>query len=640
MCLHCIFQYILMLPPRFGLFIFSLMFWLPSFCGTPSSVDSVNEASFKLKVSNPTKAFLQLLQAADDSRKMGYPKGEATSLLYQGGILVQNGFERKALAVFYNALEISKHLPDTLLTARILRQIGLTEFQARNFALADSVLHNALRLYLAVNNQEELVNIYNTLGSLYTEEKQFAKAETYLLKALDLANTLLYNYGIKKSLQNLGIYYASQSQFDKAGAALRGAMQYNLRQNDSYGLAQTYLSLASVAYRQQNFATTDSMLVAGERWARAVGAQQLLLEVFKLQVKAAEAQQRNIVASSKKDSIIHYQQAIREQENSYIEAFTQLIKSQEEASKIVAQEAKIAKQSNQNKQLWLAIISLLFLVALAIGMVYYKNYRKEFKVNKIQAELNEKLERSVEQTTHLYAQLQIANQQLTKDNILNKKLLSIISHDLRHPLVNTKSVLDLINLNLVSETEQQELLEQLEGQYVTTLSLIDNLLYWIRNQMAGEEIAKVNFVLNDLVQEVLEAHKVAAAQKTVLLINQVSVQIQVTADYEMMKIVLRNLVSNAIKFTPKHGTVLLSADIEGNQAIIKVIDTGVGMSSTVLAKIEDKQYYSGKGTANEKGSGFGLILVRDLLEKHQGDLRIQSSPGRGSTFIISLPVLA
>jgi two-component system, sensor histidine kinase and response regulator len=639
MCLHCIFQYILMLPPRFGLFIFSLMFWLPSFCGTPSSIDSVNEASFKLKVSNPTKAFLQLLQTEAQSKKIGYIKGEAVSLLYQGGILVQNGFERKALAVFYNALEVSKQKSEPLLTARILRQIGITEFQLKNFILADSVLHSALKLYILVNNQEELVNIYNTLGALYTEEKLFDKAETNLLQALDLANTLGYNYGIKKSLQNLGTYYASKDDFEKAAAALRGALQYNLRQSDFYGTAQTYLSLASVSQKKKEFKLADNALVLGEKYARKVGAQQLLLEIFKKRAMLATEQGERMLASNIKDSVIYYQQAIREQENSYIESFTQIIKSQEEATKLVAQQAEIAKKGDQNKQLWLAIISILFFVTLAFGAVYYKNYQKEFQVNKLQAEMNEKLERSVQQTSNLYAQLQAANQQLTKDNILNKKLLSIISHDLRHPLVNTKSVLDLINLNLVNETEQQELLEQLEGQYVTTLSLIDNLLYWIRNQMAGEEIAKVNFVLNDLVQEVLEAHKVAAAQKTVLLINQVSVQIQVTADYEMMKIVLRNLVSNAIKFTPKHGTVLLSADIEGNQAIIKVIDTGVGMSSTVLAKIEDKQYYSGKGTANEKGSGFGLILVRDLLEKHQGDLRIQSSPGRGSTFIISLPVL-
>lgn len=618
--------------------IFSLLF-VHGICSTKNTIDSINEASFKLKVSNPTKAFLQLLQTEADSRAIGYIRGEAVSLLYQGGILVQNGFERKALAVFYNALEVSKKSKEDLLIARILRQIGITEFQLKNFVLADSVLQNAFRLYVKENNQEELVNIYNTLGTLYIEEKLFDKAEFNLLKALDLANTLGYNYGIKKSLQNVGLYHAAKYEFKKAAAALRGALQYNIRSNDYYGIAQTYLSLGSIAISQKVYAEADSFLVVAEGNARAVGAQKLLLDIFKQKASLATALSKNSLASSIKDSIILYQQDIREQENSYIEAFTQLIKSQDEASKLVAERAEVDRKSSQSKQFWLAIITILFFVALAFGSVFYWNYRREYRLNKLNVEMNEKLERSVEQSKNLFDQLQAANQQLTKDNILNKKLLSIISHDLRHPLVNTKSVLDLINLNLVSEDEQRDLLEQLEGQYVTTLSLLDNLLYWIRNQMAGEDIAKVKFVLNDLVQEVLEAHKVAAAQKAVLLINQVSSQIHLMADYEMMKIVLRNLVSNAIKFTPKHGTVLLSADVEAGQVIIKVIDTGVGMSSAVLSKIEEKQYYSGKGTANEKGSGFGLILVRDLLEKHQGDLRIQSSPGRGSTFIISLPVL-
>jgi signal transduction histidine kinase len=106
----------------------------------------------------------------------------------------------------------------------------------------------------------------------------------------------------------------------------------------------------------------------------------------------------------------------------------------------------------------------------------------------------------------------------------------------------------------------------------------------------------------------------------------------------MLKIIFRNLISNAIKFTPSEGEIQLSSYQDEEFAYIIVKDSGIGMSKSALEKVNAKQYYSSKGTSNEKGSGFGLILCRDLIKRHNGELMIESEPGRGSTFVVKLPI--
>jgi signal transduction histidine kinase len=220
---------------------------------------------------------------------------------------------------------------------------------------------------------------------------------------------------------------------------------------------------------------------------------------------------------------------------------------------------------------------------------------------------------------------------------MKDKLLSIISHDLRHPLVNTKSILELISLKLVSPKETEELLEQLESQYVRSISLLDNLLFWIKSQMQGKDMELNKLNMRSLVNNLIDEQRLPIQTKEIEVQNNVQSDSELVGDREMMKIVFRNLISNAIKFTPSQGTIQLSSYADDNFLYMIIKDSGIGMNKDTLQKVNARQYYSSKGTSNEKGSGFGLILCRDLIQKHQGELMIESEPGRGSTFVIKFP---
>ena len=126
-------------------------------------------------------------------------------------------------------------------------------------------------------------------------------------------------------------------------------------------------------------------------------------------------------------------------------------------------------------------------------------------------------------------------------------------------------------------------------------------------------------------------------RKHINFINLVNPQIHIHADKEMIRIVLRNLISNAMKFTPEKGMIEIKTEQTETETTILVEDTGIGMSDETIQKVNAKQYYTTAGTSMEKGSGFGLMLCSDLINRHDGSLTIESMPGKGSRFVIKLP---
>jgi signal transduction histidine kinase len=241
------------------------------------------------------------------------------------------------------------------------------------------------------------------------------------------------------------------------------------------------------------------------------------------------------------------------------------------------------------------------------------------------------------------SELGILNEEISEQNILleidNKtkdKLLSIISHDLRNPLVNTKGILNLINQDMVPADDAKILLLQLETQYMSTTSLLDNLLFWLKGQMLGKDLEKIKFPIFGIVKGLVEEHNLLMKRKSINFNNMIDADLLVCADKEMIRIVLRNLISNAIKFTPQDGTIYVIGKHFNEETKIIIQDSGIGMTKETLEKVLAKQYYTTAGTALEKGSGFGLMLCSDLIKRQGSKLSIKSELDKGSVFTITL----
>ncbi len=217
------------------------------------------------------------------------------------------------------------------------------------------------------------------------------------------------------------------------------------------------------------------------------------------------------------------------------------------------------------------------------------------------------------------------------------RLLSVIAHDLKNPVASVVQFSDILieNPDLARE---KELLESLQESAQASISLLDNMLYWSRSQSEEVHTSPEEIDLKSLVDEVISLHHHMAKQKKVALEPDISDDLYVFADRALLTIIWRNLVSNAIKFTPKNGSVRLVAEQEKNGVRCEVTDTGVGIAPDILEEFKQSgSIDSTEGTDFEVGTGLGLQLVRDMIHKNRGALSIESTPGKGTTFSFLLP---
>ena len=245
-------------------------------------------------------------------------------------------------------------------------------------------------------------------------------------------------------------------------------------------------------------------------------------------------------------------------------------------------------------------------------------------------ELNTGLELLVEQRTS----------KLVEIVSTNAKFLSIIAHDLRNPFSSILGILELLKMSL-KELDKNEIEKYIEIVYNSannTLTLLDNLLVWALSQNKEKNFKPIKINLYELLREEIENLKTLASQKQITLRHSVKPDLNVTVDIQMVKTILRNLINNAIKYTNVNGEIIIDAN-EVNQYIeIAIKDNGIGISAEDQRKLfKIDAFHSTPGTHDEKGTGLGLLLCKEFVELHGGNIRIESEAGKGSRFAFTLP---
>ncbi len=229
-------------------------------------------------------------------------------------------------------------------------------------------------------------------------------------------------------------------------------------------------------------------------------------------------------------------------------------------------------------------------------------------------------------------------QNLMELNINKDKFFSIISHDLRGPAANIVKLSEFIQEDGLSAADYQMMANHLHKSAQNLHKLLENLLNWARLQMGRVDCKPETINLHQLAEESISQISSIAAVKNITLQNEVPASALAFADEKMCDTVLRNLLLNAIKFTHAQGTVRIHT-AESNQGVeLRVSDTGVGMTPEAIGRLfKLGGHFTSKGTANEPGSGLGLILCKELVEKNKGQIGVASEPNKGSTFMVTLP---
>jgi two-component system sensor histidine kinase/response regulator len=248
-----------------------------------------------------------------------------------------------------------------------------------------------------------------------------------------------------------------------------------------------------------------------------------------------------------------------------------------------------------------------------------------------------------------YQDLLSSSEQLEELNNSKDKFFAILAHDLRGPISSTLALTEHLKEGLFDddEKERKRMYGLLQNSLSTTGKLLENVLLWSRNHLGTLTFKPVNLFLHEVIENNISLLHIVAAHKDISLINQVDQSLQTNADLEMVNTVIRNLLSNAIKFTPNFGKVEITSgecydeQLDQRFVTISVRDYGTGMTKKIMDNLFkiDKKVIS-VGTNNETGTGLGLILCHDFIQKHQGTLHVDSEEGSGTIITFTLPQIS
>jgi PAS domain S-box-containing protein len=240
------------------------------------------------------------------------------------------------------------------------------------------------------------------------------------------------------------------------------------------------------------------------------------------------------------------------------------------------------------------------------------------------------------------AEIQRINEELKEANADKDKFFSIIAHDLKSPFNSILGFSEMLkdDVKNLRMDEIQHFAKLIHSSAYHTYLLLENLLEWSRMQRGQISFSPKSIILDQLVNDEFEVIKNNASQKSITILNSIPRNLIVSADENMLSNIIRNLVSNAIKFTPREGFVKVSAEVSDGYIHISVADNGIGIKPEAIGKLfKIETSFTTRGTENEKGTGLGLLLCKEFIEKHRGKIRVESEPGKGSKFIFMLPVI-
>jgi signal transduction histidine kinase len=293
-----------------------------------------------------------------------------------------------------------------------------------------------------------------------------------------------------------------------------------------------------------------------------------------------------------------------------------------------AHELKVKRQ----RTIIISIIIVIAMLLIVVGLIY-NQFRLKKKNTKILQEKNDQLEKTNKK-------LKESEQNLRELNATKDKFFSIISHDLKNPFQALFGFAEAM-YNNISQFNTEEIKEYSKAIYESSqnlYNLLENLLQWSRSQLGSIQLSPQKLDINDSLNDIINLLSINAEEKDIDLNNKLAEETTAFVDENVFSTVMRNLLNNSIKFTEKGGKVDIYSRLENSHVVISVSDTGQGISEENMDKLFriDKNL-STKGTHNEPGTGLGLILCKELIEKSDGKIWVKSKEGKGSVFEFSLP---
>lgn len=521
------------------------------------------------------------------ARQTGNRKQESISLMNSGVIYNKLKEYGKALEHYQKALSVSTQMGDKVEISRCLTNIGTNYIPMGQYDLAETYIRRGLAIKHELGETRSIANAYNFLAEIEYYRENYPEAIELDLRAIGLKHEVNDPEGLARCFSNLGRTYLAAGKPEEA-----------FRYADSslfYGLSIGALEHITSAY----FIQKEVM--------EKFGNYRKAFELYDLYKKYSDTLMNEYKARAAKEIEFRYESRVLEEENERLQVQAELD----------------AVLIERNRKILITLIPAIILFALAVILLY--------TIQRRQKQYNAALTRQNQVITRQNIKLDEYNR--TKD-----KILSVITHDIRGTIGNQLTALSVLARDEFRDEEERTIvLSRLANSAALSLGMLENLALWTRLREGSLEYTPKQVRLSSLVDEVVQDLSRFASSKEIRLQLENSDQVECNVDYLLMRNVLTNLVSNAIKYSRRGGEVTVSAQQQNSHVVVEITDKGIGMTEGELLQCSEGNFGKGRrGTENEKGSGLGLSLARSILGFHDSELRLESTAEEGTTASFSL----
>jgi len=569
-------------------------------------------------------------QLLEEISRHGTKSDSAKCLKLTGLVYMQMAWYDKSLECLMQAQQLFKETSDTVMQAKSLMNIGIVHDLMRNHPMSLSYYDRALALFSQKKDEGGIADCELNIAIILTREKQYEKACENLISAAGIYERTGNTKNLAAAYMNLGLAYKRMKNYDLAIAYHDRAYEIYKKAENEYYICIYHLNMGEIMLQMKKPDKAREFLQKAEAIAKKKNSKELLARAYEFlsdynaAVKNYESAY-NYLNKSKQinDSILN---ASTTEKVNQIQYHYEIAKREADNNKLMKQNINNELQiSKKNLFLYILSIILVFIAVLVLFLVNQNNLRR--KAN-LQLEAKNAL-------------IESQKDELIKLNASKDKFLSILAHDIRNPLSSIFGISDIMvsDYYALSDEEKKVFTQDIHTLSVNLFEIINTLLTWSTSQSGMITYRPKPFNLAELCSKSISTLHTVAKQKDLKFVNLADNRLVVMADENMIYSVIQNLLNNAIKFSFPGSDIRVETEQVDGFASISVIDSGIGISPENREKLfMYDQHYMSKGTAGEAGTGLGLILCKDFVEKNGGSIRVESEVNKGSTFIFTIPV--
>lgn len=624
-------------------------------------IDQGYRLGFKSYIKKPDRTFEMAKELLAISKNINYDLGIAKSKQLIGRVSMFKKSDSVSFKLAEEALAFAQEIEADTVYLDCINVLGFGHY--KNKQLHKVFEYNTMGLDFAkkINNWDKTYTFTVNAASIFMEINEYEKALDYFNQALELLKEKKDSFKLAQLYVNMSSAYWKKENLGKAQKYLNLAIKIPELNNSEILLGQAYTLRGEIAFKngstelaEQYYNEALEILSATKSNLRIVDA---AVGLSKIESSRAHYNQALKIASNAlkmaKDSnyfqgVLTLNQLLHEINSNlnrfelasqFLVNYTTLNDSLKIAQnnhkfRIELTELSLVKEKeilqlridkNESRQKMIIGLSV-FAVGILGGIIFFVR-RNERKYRSMNIKLNKSK-----------TELENQSKLLLEANRTKEKLFAIIGHDLKAPIQSFQGLLRLFNSGDINQTELVSFIPKLRTDIDYISFTLNNLLSWGKTQMSGSVTNPNEVLVKQIVTENINLLSEVAEHKSINLFNEVNEDVLVWCDRNHLSIVIRNLLNNALKFTAEKGAIKVRASEKKTFWEISVSDTGIGMNDEMINNIFSQEHNtSNHGTNNEKGTGLGLVLCKEMVEKNNGSIWVESNLNEGSCFYFSVP---